>query len=108
MSASTAIDQNHLRAIAKWLISWDLDLRPFYEQVASHRIMGPVTAALPGLKPLRPATLFEMAAIAITEQQLSLAAAFHIRTRSGKTFRNAARWTLDIPIAADDRSGQAP
>jgi 3-methyladenine DNA glycosylase/8-oxoguanine DNA glycosylase len=43
--------------------------------------MGPVTAALVGLKPLRPATLFEMGAIAITEQQLSLAAAFHIRMR---------------------------
>ena len=85
-SASPAIDQNRLRAIAKWLISWDLDLRPFYEQVASHRIMGPVTAALTGLKPLRPATLFEMAAIAITEQQLSLAAAFHIRTRLVKRF----------------------
>ena len=85
-SASPAIDQNRLRAIAKWLISWDLDLRPFYKQVASHRIMGPVTAALTGLKPLRPATLFEMAAIAITEQQLSLAAAFHIRTRLVKRF----------------------
>ena len=85
-SASPAIDLNRLRAAAKWLVSWDLDLRPFYEQVASHRIMGPVTAALTGLKPLRPATLFEMAAIAITEQQLSLAAAFHIRTRLVKRF----------------------
>jgi 3-methyladenine DNA glycosylase/8-oxoguanine DNA glycosylase len=36
---------------------------------------------LPGLKPLRPATLFEMAVIAITEQQLSMAAAFHMRAR---------------------------
>ncbi len=33
-----------------------------------------------GLKPLRPPTLGEMAIIVITEQQLSLAAAFHIRT----------------------------
>jgi DNA-3-methyladenine glycosylase II len=48
--------------------------------------MGPVIAALTGLKPLRPPTLFEMAAIAITEQQLSLAAAFHIRTRLVKRF----------------------
>ena len=85
-SASPAIDQNRLRAIANWLTSWDLDLRPFYKQVASHRIMGPVTATLSGLKPLRPATLFEMAAIAITEQQLSLAAAFHIRARLVKRF----------------------
>lgn len=85
-SASPAIDLNRLRTIAKWLISWDLDLRPFYKQVASHHIMGPVTTTLTGLKPLPPATLFEMAAIAITEQQLSLAAAFHIRTRLVKRF----------------------
>jgi DNA-3-methyladenine glycosylase II len=43
--------------------------------------MGPVARSLKGLKPLRPASLFEMVVIAITEQQLSLAAAFHIRGR---------------------------
>jgi DNA-3-methyladenine glycosylase II len=42
--------------------------------------------ALDGLKPLRPANLFEMAVIAITEQQLSLAAAFYIRSRLVKQF----------------------
>ena len=85
-SASLPVSQNRLQAIAKWLISWDLDLRPFYRQAASHPIMGPVTAALAGLKPLRPATLFEMAAIAITGQQLSLAAAFKIRARLVRRF----------------------
>jgi DNA-3-methyladenine glycosylase II len=45
-----------------------------------------VVLSLPGLKPLRPATLFEMAVIAITEQQLSLAAAFHIRARLVRRF----------------------
>ena len=84
--AACPMSQSRLQTIAKWLISWDLDLRPFYRQVAAHRIMGPVTAALAGLKPLRPATLFEMAAIAITEQQLSLAAAFHIRARLVRRF----------------------
>jgi DNA-3-methyladenine glycosylase II len=43
--------------------------------------MGPVSRSLNGLKPLRPPSLFEMVVIAITEQQLSLAAAFHIRER---------------------------
>ena len=43
--------------------------------------MGPVARSLKGLKPLRPVSLFEMVVIAITEQQLSLAAAFHIRGR---------------------------
>jgi DNA-3-methyladenine glycosylase II len=62
-------------------VSADLDLRPFYRLVASHPIMGRVSRSLNGLKPLRPPSLFEMVVIAITEQQLSLAAAFHIRER---------------------------
>lgn len=48
--------------------------------------MGPIARRLRGLKPLRPASLFEMALIAITAQQLSLAAAFHIRTRLVERF----------------------
>jgi len=61
--------------------------------------MGPVTATLSGLKPLRPATLFEMAAIAITEQQLSLAAAFHIRARLVKRFGTPldGLWIFPVP-----------
>jgi len=80
-STTSNVDQLLLRRIAKWLVSSDLDLRPFYRLVRGHPIMGPVASSLDGLKPLRPATLFEMAVIAITEQQLSLAAAFHIRRR---------------------------
>jgi DNA-3-methyladenine glycosylase II len=48
--------------------------------------MAEVVRALHGLKPLPPATLFEMAVIAITEQQLSLAAAFRIRSRLIRRF----------------------
>lgn len=70
-----------LREIGSWMIAADLDLRPFYRLAAGHPQLGPITSALVGLKPLRPPTLFEMAVIAITEQQLSLAAAFRIRTR---------------------------
>jgi len=80
-SASPPLNAQRLRSIAKWLISADLDLRPFYELAAPHPILGQVVASLKGLKPLRPPSLFEMAVIAITEQQLSLAAAFHIRSR---------------------------
>ena len=75
-----------IRAVVKWLVSEDLDLRPFYALAAQHPIMDGVVQSLPGLKPLRPATLFEMAVVAITEQQLSLAAAFHIRTRLVRRF----------------------
>ncbi len=85
-SAMPKIGKSSLERIAKWLVWSELDLRPFYRLAAGHPVMGPVAAALNGLKPLRPATLFEMAIIAITEQQLSLAAAFHIRTRLVRRF----------------------
>jgi 3-methyladenine DNA glycosylase/8-oxoguanine DNA glycosylase len=80
-SAIPPIDKRSLAQIAKWLVWSELDLRPFYELAAPHPTMNAVVSSLNGVKPLRPATLFEMAIIAITEQQLSLAAAFHIRAR---------------------------
>ena len=98
-STMSNVDQLLLRRTAKWLVSSDLDLRPFYRLVRGHPIMGPVASSLDGLKPLRPATLFEMAVIAITEQQLSLAAAFHIRRRLvqrlGKSI--GAKWRFPLP-----------
>ena len=80
-SSTVPIRRNWLFGMVRWLVSAELDLRPFYRIAAPHPIMGPITKSLRGLKPLRPVSLFEMAIIAITEQQLSLAAAFHIRAR---------------------------
>ncbi len=98
-SADPGIDASLLRSMTKWLISWDLDLRPYYLLVGGHPIMGPVALSLKGLKPLRPATLFEMAIIAITEQQLSLAAAFHVRERLVRRFGTpiASVWRFPMP-----------
>jgi DNA-3-methyladenine glycosylase II len=70
-----------VKRIAGWIIFADLDLRPFYQVAASHPVLRPITKELQGLKPMRPASLFEMLVIAITEQQISLAAAYRIRTR---------------------------
>lgn len=70
-----------LRRLAGRLICAELDLRPFYRLTSGDPLLGPVTAALSGLKPLLPANVFEAAVIAITEQQLSMAAAYRIRTR---------------------------
>ena len=81
-----AIGSEALRAIAARLINAGLDLRPFYTLCADHAVLGPVAASLYGVKPLRPPSLFEMLVIAITEQQLSLAAAFHIRRRLVERF----------------------
>lgn len=91
--------RDRLRKIVRWLTSSDLDVRPFYTLAAAHPVMGPVVASLTGLKPLRPATLFEMAIVAVTEQQLSLAAAFHIRTRIVRRFGTPvdALWIFPPP-----------
>jgi DNA-3-methyladenine glycosylase II len=77
--AAPDVGETTLKRITKWLVWSDLDLPAFYRLAIGHPVMRPVVSSLTGLKPLRPATLFEMAIIAITEQQLSLAAAFHIR-----------------------------
>lgn len=72
---------SEVTGIAGWIVMADLDLRPFYRTAASHPVLGPITKEISGLKPMRPASLFEMLVIAVTEQQLSLAAAYRIRTR---------------------------
>jgi 3-methyladenine DNA glycosylase/8-oxoguanine DNA glycosylase len=63
--------------------------------------MEQIAKRLRGLKPLRPPSLFEMAVIAITEQQLSLAAAFHIRTRLIQRFGRPVEdlWIFPAPDA---------
>jgi DNA-3-methyladenine glycosylase II len=88
-----------LREIADRLVNADLDLRPFYTLCAGHAVLGPVAASLRGLKPLRPPSLFEMLVSAITEQQLSLAAAFHIRRRLVERFgrRLEGVWLFPAP-----------
>lgn len=98
-SATPDIDPLLLRRMTMWLVSSDLDLSRFYRLVSGHPIMGPVASSLEGLKPLRPATLFEMAVIAITEQQLSLAAAFHIRGRLVRRFGKliGTAWLFPLP-----------
>lgn len=98
-SAVPEVDKASLKRLTKWLVWSELDLRPFYRLVAGHPTMGPVASSLNGLKPLRPATLFEMAIIAITEQQLSLAAAFHIRNRLISRFSAEQGYFPSFPSA---------
>jgi len=52
-----------------------------------------------GLKPTRPVSLFEMAVVAITEQQISLAAAYRIRSRIIQRFGEPVgdRWIFPVP-----------
>jgi 3-methyladenine DNA glycosylase/8-oxoguanine DNA glycosylase len=96
-----SISPMSLREIAARLVNVDLDLRSFYGLSMSHPVIGPITRSLYGLKPLRPACLFEMLVIAITEQQLSLAAAFYIRQRLVKRFGNRLEgiWLFPTPAS---------
>jgi DNA-3-methyladenine glycosylase II len=70
-----------VEAIARWVVFADLDLQPFYELAQGHPVFDRLIKDLAGLKPMRPASLLEMAVIVITEQQISLAAANQIRSR---------------------------
>jgi DNA-3-methyladenine glycosylase II len=90
---------SEVKRIARWIIFADLDLRPFYRITASHSILGPITQELHGLKPMRPASLFEMLVIAITEQQISLAAAYRIRTRIIERFGDHVNGLWAFPTA---------
>jgi DNA-3-methyladenine glycosylase II len=75
-----------LQEQAGWLVLADLDLEPFYRLVKSHPVLGPLAASFHGMKPIRPATLFEMAVDAVIEQQISLAASRRIRARVVERF----------------------
>jgi DNA-3-methyladenine glycosylase II len=97
---------SEVKQIARWIIFADLDLRPFYRIAASHPVLGPITQGLHGLKPMRPASLFEMLVIAITEQQISLAAAYRIRTRIIERFGDHVNglWAFPTPRRLSESS----
>jgi DNA-3-methyladenine glycosylase II len=85
-TSSPAADDERIRELAAWVVLADVDLTPFYALVSDHPVIGPITRHLHGLKHVRPATLFEMGVIAVTEQQISLAAAYRIRQRIVERF----------------------
>lgn len=80
-SFASGVDRRAVQRAVSWIVLAELDLSPFYALVADHPILGVLVHRFRGVKPLRPSDLFEMAVIAITEQQISLAAAYAIRTR---------------------------
>jgi DNA-3-methyladenine glycosylase II len=86
ISSSRRVDPAVLKERAEWILNTGLDLRPFYRKAASHGVLGPVIKRYRGLKPMRPSSLFQMMVIAVTEQQISLAAAYRIRARVVEKF----------------------
>ena len=79
-------DAESVRALVEWVLFAGLDLSPFYWLANRDARLRPIMKRLYGLKPMRPASLFEMAVIAITEQQVSLASAHHVRDRLIRRF----------------------
>ena len=79
-------DAENVRALVEWVLFAGLDLSPFYRLANRDVRLHPIMKRLHGLKPMRPASLFEMAVIAITEQQVSLASAHHVRERLIRRF----------------------
>jgi DNA-3-methyladenine glycosylase II len=59
----------------------DLQLDPFYRKARRDEAMRPVVESLAGLKPIRPPDIFQMMVIALSEQQVSMAAAQRVRER---------------------------
>jgi DNA-3-methyladenine glycosylase II len=86
VSSPDDVDPEQLQAQAGWVVLADLDLEPFYRMAEQHPILGPLAHSFRGMKPIRPATLFEMMVDAVIEQQISLTAARRIRARVVERF----------------------
>ena len=70
-----------LKERVRWQFHTEASLEDFYQKAGKHPFLRPLVKALYGLKPIRPSTVFEMAVIALSEQQISLNAAIKIRSR---------------------------
>jgi len=70
----------------KWILALDYDLSPLYSLMAAQPETRALKEALFGFRPPRCPSMFEALVNAITEQQISLAAALTIRERMARRF----------------------
>jgi DNA-3-methyladenine glycosylase II len=96
-----AFTEKRMRELAEWILHTDLDLRPFYRLARHHAALGPIILSLRGLVPMRTPSLFVMAVTAITEQQISLVAAYRIRERMIESYGEKVDglWAFPTPEA---------
>ena len=73
-------------ADAKYMLSLDLDLDPFYTLAAGDPTLAPLAARFRGLHPPRFASVFECLVNAVALQQLSLAAGLTLVNRLSRTY----------------------
>jgi len=83
------------------VLNADLELEPFYRKLRRDRTLRPIVNSLIGLKPFRPPDLFQMLVIAISEQQISMTAAYSIRERLLTSFGTAAGKLTAFPRPRD-------
>lgn len=86
VTSTKFVSRRDVKVLVRRLVAADLDLHHFYRVASRHPVLRAIVKSLKGLKPLAPVSLFEMAVIAITEQQVSVAAAFQIRSRVVESF----------------------
>jgi DNA-3-methyladenine glycosylase II len=89
--------QKHLRTV----LNADLALEPFYRRLRRDRTLRPIVNSLIGLKPFRPPDIFQMLVIAISEQQISMTAAYNIRERLLNSFGTTAGKLTAFPRPRD-------
>jgi DNA-3-methyladenine glycosylase II len=101
VTSPDAVDSERLGEQAGWIVLAELDVRPFYRRAKKDPVIGPLVRRFRGMKPIRPATLFEMMVDAVIEQQISLAAARRIRARLVERFgeMKAGLWSFPGPEA---------
>jgi len=79
-------DRERAEEIIYTLFNLNFDLKPFYEQSKTDRVMAHLTRKLRGLKSLTTPTVFEALIDSIIEQQISLNIANKMEERLIKTF----------------------
>ncbi len=89
------------RELMRAVLNADLALEPFYRRARRDKTMRPIVNQLVGLKPIRPPDLFQMLVIALTEQQISLAAAYSIRERLVENYGTKAGRLMVFPRPGD-------
>jgi DNA-3-methyladenine glycosylase II len=83
------------------VLNADLKLEPFYRKLRRDKTLRPIVNSLIGLKPLRPPDLFQMLVIAITEQQISMSAAYRIREKLLSSYGTEAGKLTAFPRPGD-------
>ena len=96
VSASPGLSEQAVQ-IACFVLNVDFDIRPFYGMANSNKRLRPIVKELWGLRPLRPASLFEMLVTAITEQQITLRLAYLMREKITARYGDVVEGTPVFP-----------